>query len=447
MSIVRRLWSMPSWKWAFGSWLAVKAIHMALWTAAGLGIQGDVMYYYNHTSAHWAGTPLSETLVEYPTPVVWILMLPLMIPGAQYSYLFGFILMTWLLDAAFAIALWRTGGGHRVEALRMWLVFVLLMGPLLYMRFDVLPSVLVGAAILVNATRPALAGSLLGWGAATKLWPAALLPTQWTGEGNRIMRSLAGALGTGAALVALSLIFGGWDRLISPLAWQSDRGLQVESVAATPAMLSRIFFGDHQIGMAFNAYEVFGPLTGPMLTLSSIVTVVGFALIVAGAVVWVRRGRGSLPGVLLLLAVVTVLVVGNKALSPQYMIWLGAPLAAALALRGQPHYWADGEDAAEHGAALRSLAMQLLLITALTQLVYPLTYSWLVHDHPLTGVAAAILAVRNVLLVVFAVSLGRTLWRTLSAPTGGRDRPVTKSQPDTPAITGSGPDTIGTETA
>ena len=48
-------------------------------------------------------------------------------------------------------------------------------------------------------------------------------------------------LALAAGLAVTALLTGGWTRLISPLRWQSDRGLQIESLWATPLMLIRGF--------------------------------------------------------------------------------------------------------------------------------------------------------------------------------------------------------------
>ena len=51
---------------------------------------------------------------------------------------------------------------------------MLLIGPLSYLRFDILPAVLAGAALLYARRVPWVTGALTGLGAAIKLWPALL---------------------------------------------------------------------------------------------------------------------------------------------------------------------------------------------------------------------------------------------------------------------------------
>ena len=58
----------------------------------------------------------------------------------------------------------------------------------------------------------------------------------------------------------VSLLWAGWDRLVSPLGWQSGRGLQVESVWASIPMLARALgLGDYAVTISrFQAFEIYG---------------------------------------------------------------------------------------------------------------------------------------------------------------------------------------------
>ena len=102
------------------------------------------------------------------------------------------------------------------------------------------PAVLAGGALLAARRRPWLTGALTGLGAAIKLWPALLagaFAVRRRGRGPM----LGAFVGVGFGLAALSLAAGGASRLFSPLTWQSGRGLQIESVWATPLMVARAF--------------------------------------------------------------------------------------------------------------------------------------------------------------------------------------------------------------
>ena len=146
----------------------------------------------------------------------------------------------------------------------------------------------------------------------------------------------------GFGLALISLLTGGLTRLFSPLTWQSGRGLQIESIWATPLMLLRMVRPDQWVVeiSRYQAYEIFGAGVGLWQTVSNVATVLGLVTIV---VLWVRAFR--MPGgvtpvavALVVLATVAVVIITNKTLSPQYLLWIGGPIAALLLLR-------DGADA------------------------------------------------------------------------------------------------------
>ena len=92
------------------------------------------------------------------------------------------------------------------------------------------------------------------------------------------------------------------------------------------------------------------------------------------------------------------MIVFDKVGSPQYMTWLAAPVAAAVGL-GLPGW--------------RRTARWVLVVAGVTQAVFPWLYPAITRGD---AVGAAVLAARNVLLVVLLVWTARTL------ALGGRER-------------------------
>ena len=216
----------------------------------------------------------------------------------------------------------------------------------------------------------------------------------------------------GFGLALISLVFGGWSRLISPLTWQSDRGLQVESIWATPLMVARALSPDRWIieMSQYQAYEVFGPGVDGWVGVSSIATLVGLALIIL-LTVRAFRQDGSTPVAIgfVVLATVAIMIVTNKTLSPQYLLWLGGPMATLLIL--QRHA------APDEVKLIRRIAGQLLVLALLTQLVYPVFYSGYLghHGHAMIIISTVVTTIRNVALVAFTVEVCWLAWRILGA--------------------------------
>lgn len=407
---------------------------------------GDTYYYFQRVT-ELSTRGIGATLTEYPVPVVWLLQIPTWAGDTMNTYLGAFALQMIAFDLAFCALLWTRGGRRRGQAIAYWSLFLLALGPLMWLRFDILPAVLVGAAAVFATTRPAVAGALLAVGAGVKLWPGSLLALLL--HRRTRLRALGGFLVTGAALLLATIGLAGTTRVLSPLEWQGGRGLQVESVWATPLMLARL--GDGGTWSVqfsrWQAFEVFGPGVALWLAVASMATVLG--MVACLALTWrtVTASRPDGPALAAaMLSVVAIIVLTNKTLSPQYIGWLGAPLAALVARVGL-----DGRT--RHSVApatVRRWAAQVLLIAVLSQVIYPWLYDALVGlapDSPFKTTVALCLALRNLLIVTLAVDTFWGAWRALGVrvtavpvqrPVGVQDGPGHAAPPPGPR-TSAGP--------
>jgi hypothetical protein len=397
-------------------WLITRLLMLVMLVSFERFVVGDVFYYHRKINALFS-VGLDRTLYEYPTPVVWILWLPYGASlGNRVGYLVAFIIFMLALDAIFTYALWRSADRRHDTAIDFWLIFVPLIGPLSYLRFDMLPAVLAGGALLAARRKPWVTGALTGLGAAIKLWPALLIGAFMSYRADRRPAGIAFVV-VGFGLALLSLIFGGWLRLISPLTWQSDRGLQIESIWATPLMLARAVKPDYwTVDMSrYQAYEIFGSGVEAWVMVSNIATLLGLALIFL-LTIRAFRYDGSTPVAIgfVIVAIVAIMTITNKTLSPQYLLWLGGPMAALLVFR--PHATPDEQP------AINRMAGQLLILALLTQLVYPLLYdSYLGRQgHAMIIIATIVTAIRNLALVAFTVEACWLAWRTLGAAVSDR---------------------------
>lgn len=402
-------------------WLISRALNLLVLALAERSVVLGDVYYYHRRLASLFDVGLANTLNEYPTPVTWILALPYAVTGGtRVGYLVAFMIFMLALDALFTFALWRAAGRRHDQSIDFWLLFVLLVGPLSYLRFDILPAVLAGGALLSARRRAWVSGALVGLGAAVKLWPALLIPAFLSYRRDRRPAGLAFVV-VGFGLALVSLVFGGLARLLSPLTWQSGRGLQIESIWATPLMLARAASPERWVVRysRFQAYEIFGAGVSPLLLLSNVATVLGLLVIMALCVRAFRAG-GSTPVAigLTVLATVAVMTVTNKTLSPQYLLWLGGPMAALLLMRR--------EATPTERTAITRVGAQLLVLALLTHLVYPLLYNGFIGElgQVMLVVSTVVTAVRNLLLFVFTIEVCQLAWRFLGAevPTHAADR-------------------------
>lgn len=377
-------------------------------------VQNDISYYAYHLNDLMVSGN-TDVMSEYPMPAVWILAAIYALGGGWQTWqpLFAGTMIG--LTAVVALTLYRPG---REQGAWFWVLFTGACGPLIWFRFDLIPAAIVVWACLWMATRPRLAGVLVAVGAAVKLWPALLAapmaaPSPLRRLGAR--RRLVAFLVAGFLLAMSSLVAVGWARTSSPLTWQGERGLQMESVPATPLMFMRTF--THQESWSvflseFNAIEVKGPGVGAMLTVSTFLTV--GSLVLTAALTWrlMRRfdeeSGDCLDATLLaMLAILLATVVANKTLSPQYIPWLGGPVAVLLTTVGAPRL-------RRH---VRVQAVAMVLVAALTQITYPWGTQGIMASPNGQGLSTSVLILRNVLLVAMLVHAVHLSWRA-TTPAG-----------------------------
>ncbi|MDR1386841.1 MAG: DUF2029 domain-containing protein [Propionibacteriaceae bacterium] len=419
-------------------WTVTRSLIFALWGLLGFYPQGDVDYYYRSIRRLFLGliTP-EQTLIEYPTPLIWILSLPYLIGGGtKTGFLFAFIGLFLASDALVAWLLWRTArkfGTDPNPAVLFWIGFVLAMGPITYMRLDLLTAALGAAAVLalVRGHR-ASAGVMIGLGASIKLWPALLWPATWV-DRRAVWRATWGTWGCGGALVLASLLYAGWDRLLSPLTWQADRGLQIESIYATPIMLARLFaHGHYEVAVSrYQAFEVAGPGSQLMVTTASAATALGGLTMVILYLGWLRRSqRTAIEAGTLMIIATLIMIITNKTFSPQYMMWLAGPVAGLLTISARrPTVPILPDQPATPMSLARQIGLWTLALTGLTQLVYPTLYGYLVTWSWLTPLATLVLTARNLAIVYFSVRLIRLAFRSIAwRPRQPDDRPAATAE-------------------
>jgi hypothetical protein len=159
-----------------------------------------------------------------------------------------------------------------------------------------------------------LAYASLGLGAAAKLVPAlATVPL----ARRDAARGYAVFFGVLVLFFAPAVLLGG-DRFLDSFAYHAERGLQVESLAASILMKLGWVTG---ISFEYGAFEVQGKGVGLASSLSLPMT--GVLLLITALVMYRRRGRldaGRFPRYAA--ALILAFMLGSKVLSPQYMIWL-----------------------------------------------------------------------------------------------------------------------------
>jgi hypothetical protein len=348
--------------------------------------------------------PAADTWM-YPPGAVPVVLAPGALP---LPYDLAFVLLLAVLDALVLVLL--LGRGRHRAAAWAWALLPPLLGPLTWARLDLVPVAATVAALVWLGTRPGLGGAAAALGTAVKAWPVLLGAVAWPGR-----RWLAWAVGTGLAVAgaATVLLDGAWE-FVGRL---GGRGIQVESVLATPWLLAQAAGGDPPGDYANGTFEVIAPGTAQLAALSPVLVGLGVGT------AW-RASRGHHPAVRWW-AMALALLATSPLLSTQFVLWaIGATVAAA-AVPGP-----DG------GLARRSLPV-LGVLVALSHAGFPVQWRGLVGDGAL---AAATVSARNLLLVLLTVAVVSALWRRRPLPAGDVRPPATApAAPPTPPRSGDAP--------
>jgi hypothetical protein len=334
--------------------------------------------------------PYRDFFIEYPPGSLPAFVPPALFSASQASYINLFslemaltLVVTLLLTALGARRL--GGSGTWILPAATFVLAALLLYPVAVTRYDAVVALTLGLAVFfatLGGRYLPLAYASLGLGTAAKFVPLlAVLPLALTRRGV--------ARGCGVFLAVVALFFVpfallGGRGLLQSFAYQAERGLQVESLAASVLMF---LHSAESIAFEHGAFEVRGEGAGLATSLTPILTLL--LLAVTGFAMWweFRRCGGLEVGAFPRHAAALILafMLGSRVLSPQYLIWL-LPLVPLSA-----------------GGLVGTIICVLFLAACFTTtLVFPIHYADLLSfRYP----GPELLVARNLLLV--------TLWITM----------------------------------
>ncbi|MFH9132451.1 glycosyltransferase 87 family protein [Streptomyces sp. NPDC017524] len=380
--------------WPYALWALTRAWLLAcvfkVVTVPGPDVTVDVsVIYRSWYETLLTGTyPLSDVTWQYPPGAALAILSPALLPFLEYATAF-FVLV--LLCDALVLGLLLYAGrrpGIREAGAWVWIAGVPLLGPTVYARYDLMVTAVAVAALLAGVRRPRALGALAAFGALLKGWPALLLAGVRKGRPTR-------AAWTSAALTAagLAVAFALWmPGAFAFLAFQRDRGTEVESLGALVFHVARQFGWEGRVELRYGSLEFVGPHVELVSTLA-----LGLGVLALGwLLLWRLRARtfaARTPAEAAFTAVL-LFTVTSRVISPQYVVWLVGLAAVCLVFRG---------------AAMTFPAVLVLVAAGVTLLEFPVGF-----DHVVASDAwgVALLLVRNGLLVAASLAAARRLWRS-----------------------------------
>ena len=396
-----------------GLWLVTRAallvvsLNPRLYSAA---LFGDVRFYGAKVERMFQGElPYRDVATEYPPGSVPFTILPALVVGTGGGYRLAFACEMLGVDA---VGLWAATRLARVVdpgRRRIPLAYVLAMvavGPLLVLRFDLVPAVCVLlAAAMAARGRFGWAAAALGYGTAAKIFPGVLAPllvlgmVPALGWWRSLYRTVPGFLAGFGVTVVQALVLSVRGTADSVL-YHVQRGVQIESLWANLIGIAHLFGLPARTVYGFGAYDLTSSVSGAAKALSGVATLA--ALAAAAWLVWRRaRATGGLgpadwAGAFTLGTFAFVLP--TRVLSPQYLVWLCAPMVGLAAV-----------------LAGRRALCTLVAAALVSQVVFPFRYTQLRRLYPFD---IGLLTLRNLLLVVACVLVVQAFNQPSPAPEG-----------------------------
>ena len=317
---------------------------------------------------------------------------PIWIAGAVniFSYEISWLILVFTLNTAAALLLVTAPSRGKLfsgtEASWIFLAALFALGPVAVSRIDSVSAALAIFGLVAITKKTQVAATVFftiaGW---IKIWPIALFAALVSSFQNKL-RAFAVAAAISAGVIGVGLVVGG-TKVFSFVFQQQDRGIQIESVIATPWMwLAKFGSANLFFDEVILTNQVSGYFVEELASVSNLILFGALAITIFLAVSAVRSGR-NLNEVFALASLTGVLdlIVFNKVGSPQFMIWVSVALVALVYFKVQ--------------GAKTALVMGAAILT-LTQLIYPIFYIGLLglETFPLV-----LLTLRNLLLIALLV--------------------------------------------
>ena len=314
------------------------AVHLAL-LAPTVGQEGGVLktdFGPEAVAIEYGALPYSDEDLEYPPLSIPVIVGPALITDGLDAYNEAFEWEMLAVDLAIVLLLalaLQPGRARVIGALVVYTAAIVALSgivlgrsdideaPLALSRFDLVPALLVLAAVLAReAGRSATWSALLSVGAGVKAFPLVLFPALVRRERNPRRVVIGAAI---PLLVCAGIVLALGDEFFSAVSYHAERGLQIESLAATPLEIAGL--DDTSVAAQYGSGSF--NFVGPGAELARALSIAALVFLY-GLLLWAGWRNPKISHLELSTALLAALVVLSPVLSPQFLFWV-LPISAA----------------------------------------------------------------------------------------------------------------------
>ena len=361
--------------------------------------EGDysILVFFDYASRVFNGElPYQDFSIEYPPIALLVMTVPRLITADPLHYQIAFasqILIFDLIGLLILTDMAKRLGYSLWITLAISTIALVVSGPLITERFDLIPAILVLCA-LYSFSRGWNTASWITLGIATmiKTYPIVIVPlfALYLLKQKNYSSLVKGTLTFGFTLLVIIVpcLCLSPEGFYESYSYHAERGLQIESTYASVLLLGNTLgLTGGEIRFDHAAWHMDTSLADSLadasLPIMAIILTMVYAIYAMQKQVETERSAHSRLISYFLLAILAFMVT-SKVLSPQYIIWI-YPLIPLIAGQWRIVYW-----------------MLFILIGAITYYIYPDHYDELLVREPRL---IYILTMRNILLIVLAFVL------------------------------------------
>lgn len=351
--------------WLVTRYFLFQFITLKFYYPEGKWLKGDVeLYQFWSLGLIQRIFPINDSMWQYPPLAGFVFTIPQYIFGnSNIGFIFTMIFFDFLILLTilkFGLSLYKSKIAVSLNGFAgawFWIIWPILMGPLLLTRFDLVPTwFAILGLIAIYEKRIKLAGFLITVGSLLKLWPILILSIL----DRKILSKIIFPIVILSVLVLIFIEFISVGSL-SFLENQTSRGLQVESVAAVIFVIFKLWGANVDYPFRYGSLEVEAVFANEIALILNLSTLIFFLIIFT---LNIKDKLNSL-NIFEKSLIVIIFAIGlSRVFSPQFWIWIGGISALVILFKD---------------TKLKRVILILSSSALLTQILYPALYVGLLN--------------------------------------------------------------------